>query len=462
MGVMRRISRHPRAARSRLTAADDGFALIEVIASAVLFLVLATATLAVVDRSGKVATANRFRSVATGLAQADQDSMRQSPPAALTNLHATTTKTVDKVTYTIKSDAEWFRDATGVVSCTNSSARAEYVQITSTVTWPTMGSIRPIVMESYVTPGLTSLTRGALTVNLARADGTGAPGITVNATPSGSGPVSGATDANGCVVLGNLGPGTAATEWNVAGWVNKDGVTDVVGSANIVTGQTSNVNDSYDEAGKATIAFKDSNNADTGWPNVAAVQTGMSSGVRFFKDATVDPQPRNFSKTLDKLFPFTSNYSFYAGSCTGADPSKYQTSYSFSTGKVPRAGTLVPAQAVRLPVQKFDISGTTGASVVFMKLTPDTATSGTLMTGTCDTVRFQLGTSEWTSTNKWQIPLPFGRWKVCFDDGTKYRAVGTPIVNSGPSGTLAAGAPSPTAGTTSVSALSGGTTGKCP
>ena len=186
----------------------------------------------------------------------------------------------------------------------------------------------------------------------------------------------------------------------------------------------------------------------------------MSSGVRFFKDATVDPQPRNFSKTLDKLFPFTSNYSFYAGGI-GADPSKYQTSYSFSTGKVPRAGTLVPAQAVRLPVQKFDISGTTRASVVFMKLTPDTAMSGTLMTGTRDGAlparHERVDLHQQVADPAALRPLEglLRRW----DQVPRRRHADR---QRGPSGTLAAGAPSPTAGTTSVSALSGGNAREVP
>jgi Tfp pilus assembly protein PilV len=471
MGVMRRTPRHPRTPRYAAASAEDGFALIEVIASAVLFLVLATATLAVIDRSGSVSNANRSRSIATGLAQADQDSMRQSPPVLLTNLHKTAFKTIAGITYTIKSDAEWFRDATGVVGCNNSTARAEYVQITSQVTWPTMGSLKPVTMESYVTPGLTSLTRGALTVTLARSDGTGTAGILVTATPAGGAPVSGVTDANGCVVLGNLAPGSAVTEWNTSGYVNKDGVSDVVGSTNIATGLTSNVNDSYDNPGKAVIGFVDSNGKATAWPNVTALQTGMTGGLRSYPAPVAGRGTGGV--TFDGLYPFTTNYSFYAGGCAGADPSKYQQSYGYATGKVPRAGTL-SGMTAKLPVQRFDISGTTASSQVFLALKPDT-TATPAMTG-CDTLRFQLDNSG-TSTSEyitdptnptkqvWTVPLPYGQWKVCLDNGNatgKWQKLTNTIKNTGPAATLATGAPAPTTSTYAVPSLTGGTSGANP
>jgi Tfp pilus assembly protein PilV len=463
MGVMRRTPRHPRTPRYAAVSAEDGFALIEVITSAVLFLVLATATLAVVDRSGSVSNANRSRSIATGLAQADQDSMRQSPPALLTNLHNTAFKTVAGITYKIKSDAEWFRDATGVVGCNNSSARAEYVQITSQVTWPTMGSLKPVTMESYVTPGLTSLTRGALTVTLSRSDATGTAGILVTATPAGGGPVSGVTDANGCVVLGNLAPGSAVTEWNTNGYVNKDGKTDVIGSANIATGVTSNVNDSYDQPGKATVNFVDDSTPvakSTGWPSVTALQTGMTGGMRLFKDPAVNPQPRTLTQTLDNLYPFTSSYSFYAGDCAGADPSKYQKSYSYASGIVPRNGAVGPLTA-KLPTQTFDIVGTTPASSVYMQIKPYPTVPA--MSG-CSTVRFLLGPTDSVGATKWTVPLPYGQWQVCFDNNAKSRTVASTINNTGPSGTsLVTGAPTPTTGATAVADLTtaGATNAKC-
>jgi Tfp pilus assembly protein PilV len=449
--------------RYAVMADEDGFAFIEVIVSAVLFLVLATATLAVVDRSGNVANANRSRSIATAIAQADQDSMRQSPPALLTNLHATTSKTVSGITYTIKSDAEWFRDATGVVSCNNSGARAEYVQITSQVTWPTMGTIKPVTMESYVTPGLTSLTRGALTVNLSRSDASGTAGIVVTATPAGGGPVTGITDANGCVVLGNLAPGSAGTTWSTTGYVNKDGSTTVPGTANIATGVTSNVSDSYDQSGKALIQFQDDSTpakaAAAGWPSVTALQTGMTNGMRVFRD-TANPQVRTPNPTFDGLFPFTSSYSFYAGDCAGADPSKYQKSYVYAGGIVPRAGTIGPLTAT-LPTQTFDIANTTKTSAVYMQVKPP---GGVAAMSACSKVRFPLLQAEnIPSTSKWTVPLPYGQWQVCFDNGTKSRTVGS-INNTGPGGTtLVTGAPAPTTGTTAVADLNaaGSTAGPC-
>src|SRR4051812_31948176 len=85
MGVMRGTSsRGPDHTGSRM-ASEAGFALIEVLVSAVLVIVLATATLGIIERAGRQAGNDRSRSLATAIAQADQDRLRAMPVAQLYN-----------------------------------------------------------------------------------------------------------------------------------------------------------------------------------------------------------------------------------------------------------------------------------------------------------------------------------------------------------------------------------------
>jgi Tfp pilus assembly protein PilV len=461
--VMPGISSCPDARRGGHLRGDDGFALIEVMVSAVLVIVLSLATLSLIDQSGQASSMNRSRGVAAGLAQADQDAMRQSPPAVLANLHTVTTKSVAGVNYTIKSDAEWYRDASGVVTCGSGNTRAEYVQITSRVSWPAMGATKPVVLESYVTPGVASLARGAATVILKRADNSGAAGIPAGiGLSAGGGTVTGLTDSNGCVVLGNLQAGASTASWGATGWVDPDGVNNVQQSVNVATGQTSSVNGLYDLAGSVRVGFTDDSNvtdAATGyqltWPSVSALQTGMTSGVRVVqKPASTNPVVRSTTPatptTLDALFPFTTSYTFFAGSCTGADPSTYQSSYKSAAATVLGGQTVDANRRIRLPVRTFAVTVQQNRNVpLYLRIAPDTAT-GSPMTAACDNIRIAVdpasgdgitapannpdGTA--TSVRTAAVALPYGWWNVCVDDGTNKTQTAA-IKNTGSGGTPA-------------------------
>src|SRR5947208_2798656 len=63
--------------RARFRESESGFALIEVMVSAVLVVVMSLAALAIIDKSGATSANNRMRDVASGLAAADQDTLRQ-------------------------------------------------------------------------------------------------------------------------------------------------------------------------------------------------------------------------------------------------------------------------------------------------------------------------------------------------------------------------------------------------
>ena len=95
-----------RGLRARLSG-DGGFALVEVMVSAVLLVVLATATLNMIDKSGNASAITKARAAATGLAQEDQDGMRVMSISQLDQRSTSYTKAVGTITYTVNSKAEW-------------------------------------------------------------------------------------------------------------------------------------------------------------------------------------------------------------------------------------------------------------------------------------------------------------------------------------------------------------------
>jgi hypothetical protein len=74
-----------RSSASHARSDERGVMLVEILVSAVSLVGMGLATFAVLDRAGEASGMNRARSVATGLAQADQDQMRQLPYQELLN-----------------------------------------------------------------------------------------------------------------------------------------------------------------------------------------------------------------------------------------------------------------------------------------------------------------------------------------------------------------------------------------
>lgn len=418
MGVMPGTRRCPNLAGGprRLASEEDGFGLIEVMVSAVLLIMLAIATLNILDTSQAASSMNRSRGVAATLAQADQESMRQLPLNSITGGYHPdpVVKTVAGIDYTIVSEGDWTRDATGVVTCStapSTAGRGEYLTITSTVTWPGMASTRtkPVVMQSIVAPGVAALgaTKGALAIKLKGANGSGTAGIGVS-----SGAVGGTTDSDGCVVLNNLDAGPTTVKWDEAGYVDPDGKQQVVKDETIGAGSTAQDNGAYDRAAQAPISFTDDAGTPVSarWWSVSLTQTGMQSsgGVRIFR-----PSGGGLASTItaDALFPFTSAYGVYAGSCAGNDPNSYNPVVGFGNAVQPAPGGSAPLnlklRTVNLSV--VDHNGTAQKGVT-VQAYPYTADAN--MTGCSEaTTRGDFATDS--TTGKARIPLPYGLWRFC-------------------------------------------------
>jgi Tfp pilus assembly protein PilV len=418
MGVMQGNPRRRGDRASRRVRDEAGFAMIEVIVSATLLIVLAIGTLAVLDTSTKASAMNRSRDVAAALAQADQEHMRQLPLSSIAGGYhpAPAIKTLGGVDYTVTSEGDWTRDATGVVTCSSaasSAGRGDYLKITSTVTWPGMGqtATKPVVLESIVAPGVAALgaTKGAIAIKLKTAAGDGTSGIHV-----GSGTVGGDTDSDGCVVLNNLDEGPQTVSWSTPGYVDPDGVTNVIRPETIAAGSTAQDNGAYDRAGKVAVTFApDAAGTAAGvsakWPTLSVAQVGMtaSNGERTFVGTGGTSSPVAAIDAVN-LFPFISPYTVYAGNCPGNDPTNYTPPATFvePSALVPPAGdmtmnvtmpSLIVKNTTGLPISKFTITAATTVS----PMSPECATTFT----STQTVA--------TGTTAKPIPVPYGIWNVC-------------------------------------------------
>jgi Tfp pilus assembly protein PilV len=448
-------ARTPRPARD----GEAGFALVEVMVSAVLLIVLALAMLPVLDISASRAGTNRSRSVAANLAKDEQQRLRSlDVSASLSNYRGTQTKTVAGVAYTVNSRTDWVRDAGGAVSCTTDQSAVQYLKLTTTVTWPQMNGTQPVTEESLLAPpvGEYGTNVGTLVVQVTKGNGDPAPGLTVNA-----GGTSDVTNSLGCAVFGNVAAGSTTINLSSPGWVTPTGATAINDPATVVAGQTTLVSEQYDQAGAVPVGFDTKSVVDptvrpAKWRTVTESHSALLN-PRVFGNAT-DPLVSQLSAT--PLFPFPSDYTTYAGNCTGNDPSAYQTNYFAGNAgsiTVPPATTTAPV-TVRVPTvtivarRYVSRSSTTqiedpvanqgkafAAHVVLSPKTSDPKMTGctekaTLTspaTGTA--VPLPSGTTNGMQVD---IPVPFGTWNVCVDDG-QHASQTVSVANTSPGGSYA-------------------------
>jgi hypothetical protein len=426
--------------------------LVEVLVSAVLLLILAMATLSIIDRAGTQAGSDRSRAVATSVAQADQDRLRGLKPSALYSYGTlSSTKTVDDVVYNITSEVDLARNtsATGgsTVCASSGTARADYFQLTSTVTWPNMGQTRPVKLATLLSPGVTDPTKGSITVKLLTESGAPVQGATVN-----TGSLSATTNSAGCVYFSNVAAGTYPVTWSKVGYVDKQG--NGIGGQSVTVAANANaaISDNYDLAATIPVNLKTAaaTPAATTWPTITLKSGSYQRTVSVTGSAT--------SVSVPGLYPYAGGYQTYAGNCSGNQPDQTGYDSSFFSPEHPESAVVAaPGQstggitAYLRPLSVNVTSSTFGATTYNYKIVTngpaactDTYPAGNVWTSTASNV----GTAA-------TALIPWGKYKVCVRQTkgatTRYA---TATVDNVPSSTWTSNFTSPAASPTAVDVTS--------
>jgi Tfp pilus assembly protein PilX len=445
--------RHPRS--------DSGFALIEVIVSAVVLALVALAVLAGVEGASSSSGREKARAVAMSLAEADQERLRQLPVTELAKYAdkapylvpdaAGSTRTADGVTYTVASKAQWVRDDTGdSVSCTSDGHAADYFHITSTVTSNVVGTrIAPAKIDSIAAPNVAyGSTHGTLTVKITDPSDTGVQGVMVNVS-GGSAPAPKATNSAGCAVFEQVSAATAGTDYTVSlntpGYVDHFGVQSVTRTTKVSPGKLTTVTIPYAPApNPATVAsvYTYAPGSTTGSPGalvtsksfqVSAVNSGDASVMRNWPSTA--PASEAASQSAAALFPFSGAYTYYTGNCHYNDPTD-QNYYKNLNTVAPNIGLLTGQQ-------KLANASTVSVTQPPLNVWIDTNKSGANATASmivwaipqapsgdsCVQPRIPLQTVDVdaSATYKWMVArtatpfdagVPYGNYKLCFKDGS--------------------------------------------
>jgi Tfp pilus assembly protein PilV len=350
MSFTHRVKRTSRGLRD----GQSGFALVEIVVSALVLAIVAGGALTALQASGRTGAEERHRAHAHAVASDDQARLRSMTISALIGLDETRTVTVDGTPYTVESRGGFVND-TGTDTCVAGTATVDYTRITSTVSWGSLDGEPPVVVESIVAPPSGSIPgRGALQVEAIDAQGAGIPGLGLSGTGAGS--FSGTTGATGCARFRSLPAGDYTLTLSATGVVDANGNPPEPQEISVVDQSTNTVVLQYDEPGSIVTTFESRGYLGSGYgparaDSVMVFNTGMSAA----KAAPSQGGGFATSITADPLFPFTSNYTVYAGTCTGDNPA-----ISNPPGSAAMRSVLVPPggqanASIRLPALRLTV-----------------------------------------------------------------------------------------------------------
>lgn len=315
--------------RARLPdpASQLGDSLIEVLIGAFLVGVIVVGTFSGLNSSTRATALQRSRSQADALAEQDEERLRSEPVnmlAALGSQPQTTSVTEGSTKYTIESSATYIADGTATESCNSSSAQASYLQTTSKVTWP--GATKAVEETGIISPP-----PGANLIVQVSESGTPIQGATVTATgpaPEAAGHTL-ETSAKGCAIIALPSGGEYAINVHKAGYVDPNGYENsdedetVTQKVYIAAENTAKEGYYLGPPGKIEVTF--SGGTEGQGETFVLFNSGMTTFNKFPNHgsnyAVIGSSGTPVSTlTTPPLYPFTTNYTVYAGSCEADKP----------------------------------------------------------------------------------------------------------------------------------------------
>jgi Tfp pilus assembly protein PilV len=305
--------------RQGLPDSEAGFMIIEVLASAVIMLIVSAGIFGLLQATAHSSSEDRHRSEGYSVSQEDQARLRSMRLSALNALDETRAVPLNGTKFTVHSTGTFVNDLTGTTSCSAPETTADYVRITSEVTWPRMQGAEPATIESIVSPSKSlSLDpkNGTLSITARNAQGAPLPGVKL--VGSGPAPFNSETNELGCALF-NLPAGTYTMIPSGINLIDKDGLPPAAMPVSVTTGVSTPYTVEYDHPGTIPVSFEtllEGKLVPAKADSVFVYQTGMST-ARIFSTTGLVREP---TVNATPLYPFPSPYAIYAGSCAVNNP----------------------------------------------------------------------------------------------------------------------------------------------
>lgn len=415
--------------RARDTKAkdEDGFIIIEVLVSALILAIVAGAVLALITATTHSAASARNHSTAYGLAQEDQAKLRTFQISRLNRYVHSETVQIGGTNYTIESRGVFVNSKSGTSSCTESNNSADYVQITSTVSSPTLQT--PVSLQSIVSPSSGSLdpSHGTISFQVNNATGQGVSGVSL--TGSGTANFTGTTDTNGCAIFTDLPSGNYKVVANGNRLITPEGTeTWTKEQVGAPASGTQQVQIRYDTPGKVFPKFvylepKTGGLAPSPIDSMELYNSENEQKTITFGSPGATPRPTQLEDA--KVFPFATKYLVYAGSCTSNKPESENTAASANVLVTP-AGLSAPQ--IQVPALNLGVTyngnPVQGAKVILTDTTCKYNGSSLQREFTTNKAGHIIDNTLELGTETQAVGLPIGTYGICVStkiNATEYR-----------------------------------------
>jgi type II secretory pathway pseudopilin PulG len=381
-----------------MTGSEGGFMLIEVLISAMLVVLIGVGVFTGLAGANHATVNERRNSQATVIAQQNEERLRGLTVAELTNLGSTsepvtvaengmcvegspgsrkyysgaTTPFCEAVTgfkgtaytgavFTVESSAQFVTAAKETLTCETEKGSADYIETSSSVTWPSIGSHAPISQSSLVAVPRS----GTLLVKITNRKAEAVAGAKVEVfDPTSTLAAEQTTPSSGCVIFGDLPEGEAKILASKGNWITKSGKTPAEQPSTTITKtKLAEVSLVLEEPGEIETKFVNSSGVSVESSTFVASQNEMGS-PSFDVGGEVN-KPAG-TAILKNLFPFitppsTNNpYTVYAGDCEANNPVTIGvTGATKRTAQVAPGATPSPATVEVAPVNVKIYQGTT-------------------------------------------------------------------------------------------------------
>lgn len=336
--------------RRRTPPAEDGFVLIEILVSALILAIVAGAVLTLMQSSARSAADQRRHSTAIAIAQEDQARLRSTRISSLNRLSQITPMTIDGDQYTVESTGVFVNNSSGTdASCVSGKSSADYVRVTSKVTWNGLGTRPPVVIQSIVSPSNGSLdaSHGTLAISAINANNLPLTGVTVSGKGDDGTTFSGTTDSTGCANFADLPADQYDVTTTTAGLVDKTGTSPPAAvTVGVSPSNTVPLLLYYDHPGSIPVEFK-YREGSSGNFKASKMDSVMVYNAETGKTAKAYPSlsgARETKITATNLFPFSKPDTVYAGYCEKNNPNP--NNESNPPGALALANVLVPSGGV--------------------------------------------------------------------------------------------------------------------
>jgi type II secretory pathway pseudopilin PulG len=418
---------------------DSGVTLVEVMVACVIFMILASGVSGMLLTTFKTTNDDKLRVAAANLASRELEIVRQyfnSGNAAVLDVtnSAHTPRTnyyplpggtqgqplvVDGVSFTVREDVAVQVLGPGASACDGGSAVAHpSYQLTATVTWPRMGATKPVVDETVLTPPkgvVQDQNYGYLAVKVVGASG----GKTTNVPVTVSGPAgtfTSNTDSSGCAVLQLSQAGTYTASISPPGptpYVSDQGSANPsLANISVTIGGLTNKTMYYDEAAEldATLTTASGYSLPATLPQLTLANTGIQpTGILTVASSGSTTQVTN-------LWPFTSGYTVWAGSCADSDPA---LSGGTRVGPVVIPGGTTGTAQVPLAPLDVTVLDNTGSPVADATVTAQEQTTTQSGSHCGSDATLTLGVTD--ANGHLASSLPNGSWQIS-SNGTSSNA----------------------------------------